>query len=130
MQMPGESRTAASAEIQSDVEAMRFDCQRQGFLRFPDEFGHLKKFGVVCLVEVGNVPGRCDEYMAVIIGKAVQYDDAFVRSPEYEVLVVLLRMIIIMADKALVLIGDSVAVFFGLRFLVQALDIFDSPRCP
>ena len=130
MQVTGQSRSAASAEIHPDIEAVRFDCQRQGLLRFPDELGKFQKLDVCRHLELGNVPGRRDEYMAVVIGKAVQYDDAFVRSPEYEVLAVLLRMIIIMADKALVSIGDSVAVFFGLRFLVQALDIFDSPRCP
>ena len=130
MHVPGQSRSAASAEIHADIEAVGFDCQREDLLRFPDELGQLQKFGVGRLIEVGKVPGRCNQHVAVIIWIAIQYDDAFVRSPEYEVLAVLLRMIEIMADKTFVLFGNLAAVFIGLGFFVQTLDIINSPRCP
>ena len=130
MQVTGQSRTTASAEIHADIEAVGFDGQRKGFLRFPDEFGQLQHLLIGCLVEVGNMPVRCNQNVAVIIGKAIQYDDALFRSPEYKVFAVLLRMIMIMTDKALVLFGDLVAVFIGFGFFIQALDIFNPPGSP
>ncbi len=130
MQVTRQTRSTASAEIHADVEAVRFDGQRQGLLRFPDELGQFQKLLIRGLVKTGNMPGRGNQYVAVVIGKAVQYNDALVSPPEYEVLTVLLRMIMIMTDKAFVFFRDLVAVFIGLGFLVQALDIFNSPGCP
>jgi hypothetical protein len=130
MKMSRQPRTAASAEIHTYIEAVGLDGQRQGLLRFPDELGQFQQLGVGCLFETGNMTDRCNQYVAVVIGKAIQYDDAFVCSPEYEVFAVLLRVIMIIADKTFIFFGDLVAVFIGLGFLVQTLDIFNSPWCP
>ena len=55
--------------------------------------------------------------MAIVVREAIQYYDAFLCSPQHEVLVVILRVFQVMADKA-------------IAALVQILDVIDSPRRP
>ena len=55
--------------------------------------------------------------MAVVVWEPVQYYDAIFRSPEDKVFVIVFSIFQVMADKAFV-------------FVIESLDIGDSPRCP
>ena len=55
--------------------------------------------------------------MAIVVREAIQYYDAFIRPPQYEIFVVVGRILQVMTDEA-------VAGF------VQALNVLDSPRRP
>ena len=55
--------------------------------------------------------------MAVVVGEAIQYYDAFVRAPEHEIFVIVLWGFLDIADKA-------------VAALAQGLNIFNSPRRP
>jgi hypothetical protein len=56
----GQSGAGASAEVHTNVEAVRLYGQGQRFLCFSNELGHLQQFGVLGLFEVGYVPNRSD----------------------------------------------------------------------
>jgi hypothetical protein len=129
--MSRQSRAGAPAEVHADVEAVRFYRQRQGFLRFPDQLNHFQHFFVACIAKVGDVPYRRYEQMAVVIWIAIQDYDAYIRSPEHEILVVILRMLKVMANKAAGLLAGCRFVFFCCRwFLAQTLYVSNSPRRP
>jgi len=58
--MVGQSRSGASAEIDTDIEAVGLNRKRKDLLGVSCHFGHFKKFLVVCLAEIGNMPNRRD----------------------------------------------------------------------
>ncbi len=57
MQMSRQSRPGASAEVHTDVEAVRFYRQRKCLLRLPDKLAHFKQFVVRGQREIRYVPG-------------------------------------------------------------------------
>lgn len=99
VEMAGQACACTSAEVHTDIEAVRVDCQRKRFLRFADELGHFEHLVVVGLVEVGDVPQRRYQQVAVVVRVAVQDYDALIGAPKDEILVVLLRGIAVIADK-------------------------------
>ena len=77
------------------------------------------------------MPCRRYQQMAVVIWITIQDYDAFIRSPEYEILVVILRVLEVMADEAACFPAGFCFVFSrGERFFVQTLYILNSPRRP
>ena len=115
--MVGQSRAGASAEIDTYIEAVRFNRKRKDLLRVSCHFGHFKKLLVVCLAEIGNMPERCDEQMPIVIRETIHNSDTVFGTPQDKILVVILRVFDIFADEALAFVGE-------------ALDISDSPRSP
>jgi hypothetical protein len=115
--MVRQSRTGASAEIHPDIEAVGLYCKSQHFLDVPHQFCHFEKLFVVCLFEIGYVPNRCDEQMAIVIGEAIKHRDTVFGAPQDKIFAVVLRGFNVSADKALTFIG-------------KPLDISDSPRRP
>ena len=115
--MVGQSCSGASAEIDTDIEAVRLNRKRKDLLRVSCHFGHFKKLFVVCLTEIRNMPDRRDEQMPIVIRKAIQNRDTVFGTPQDKIIVVILRGFDIFADEALAFIGE-------------ALDIPDSPRSP
>jgi hypothetical protein len=117
MHMVGQSRAGASAEIDADVEAVGLNRKRKDLLSVPCQFGHLKKFFVVRLAEIGDVSDRRNEQMPVVIREAIHHRDAVFGMPQDKIFVVILLGFDILADEALVFVGE-------------ALYIPDSPRSP
>jgi len=117
VQMVGQSRSSAPAEIDTDIEAVGLNRKRKNLLGISCHFGHFKKLFVVRLTEIRNVPDRRDEQVPIVIRKAIQYRDAVFGTPQDKIIVVILRGFDIFADEALAFIGE-------------ALDIPDSPRSP
>ena len=115
--MVGQSRTGASAEIDTDIEAVGLNRKRKDLLGVSCHFGHFKKLLVVCLAEIGNMPDRRDEQMPIVIREAIHHRDAVFGTPQDKIIVVILRGFDIFADEALAFVGE-------------ALDIPDSPRSP
>jgi hypothetical protein len=58
--MFGQSRSGASAEIDTDVEALGLNRKRKDLLGVSCHFGHFKKLLVVRLVEIRDMPSRRD----------------------------------------------------------------------
>ena len=58
VEMLRQAGPCASAEIHTDIEAVGFYRQGQGFLQFSDEFHHFQQLFVGRLVKVGDVSGR------------------------------------------------------------------------
>jgi len=56
-----QSRTGASAEVHTYVEAVRFYSQGQRFLRFPNELCHFENFSFFGRVQVGYVANWRDK---------------------------------------------------------------------
>jgi hypothetical protein len=115
--MFGQPRTGASAEIDTDIEAVGLNRKRNNLLGVSCHFGHFKKLLVVCLTEIGNMPDRRDKQMPIVIREAIQNRDAVFGTPQDEIVVVILRSFDIFADEALAFVGE-------------ALDVPDSPRSP
>ena len=115
--MVGQSRSGASAEIDTDIEAVGLNRKRKDLLGVSCHFGHFKKFFVVCLVEIRDVPSRRDEQMPIVIREAIQNRDAVFGTPQDKIAVVILRGFDVFADEALAFVGET-------------LDISDSPRSP
>ena len=115
--MVRQSRTGASAEIDTDIEAVRLYCKSQHFLGVPHQFCHFEKLFVICLFEIGYVPDRCDKQVAIVIGEAIKHCNTVFGAPQDKIFVVVLRGFDVSADKALTFIGKT-------------LNIPDSPRCP
>ena len=59
--MVWQARACASAEIHTDIEAVGFYRQRQGFLRFQDELEQLQHFFAACLFKVGDMSDRGEQ---------------------------------------------------------------------
>jgi hypothetical protein len=117
MHMVGQSRSGASAEIDTDIETVWLNRERKNLLGVSCHFGHFKKLLVVCLVEIRDVPNRRDEQMPIVIRKAIHYRDAVFGTPQDKIVVVILRGFNIFTDKALAFVGE-------------APDVSDSPRSP
>ena len=117
VQMVGQARAGASAEVHPDIEAVRFYRKSQQLLGVPYQFCHFEKLFVVCLFEIGNVLNRCDEQMAIVVGKAIKHRDTVFGTPQNKIFVIVLRRFNISANEALRLVGKT-------------LDISDSPRRP
>jgi hypothetical protein len=117
VQMVGQSRSGASAEIDTDIETVGLNRKRKDLLGVSCHFGHFKKFLVVCLTEIWNMPDRRDKQMPIVIREAIHHCDAIFGTPQDKIIVVILRGFDIFADEA-------------LAFVSEALDISDSPRSP
>ena len=117
VKMLGQSGPAASAEIHADIKAVRFYRQREGFLRCPNQLEHLEQLIIIRFIQLADMSDRRYQQMAVVIRVLVQYYDAFFRSPEDEVFIVVLRIFQVMTDKA-------------VTFFVQSLHVVYSPRRP
>ncbi len=61
VQMVGQARTSTSAEVHTDIEAVGLYHKSQNLLGVPYQLNHFEKLFVVCLVEIGDVPNRCDK---------------------------------------------------------------------
>jgi hypothetical protein len=115
--MVGQSRSGASAEIDTDIEPVRLNRKRKDLLGIPCHFGHFKKLLVVCLVKIRDMPGRRDEQMPIVIREAIHHCDTVFGTPQDEIIVVILWGFDIFANEALAFVGE-------------ALDVSDSPRSP
>ena len=115
--MFGQPRAGASAEIDTDIEAVGLNRKRKNLLGVSCNFGHFKKLLVVCFTEIRNMPDRRDKQMPIVIREAIQNRDTVFGTPQDKIIVVILWSFDIFADEALILVGE-------------ALDIPDSPRSP
>jgi hypothetical protein len=115
--MVGQSRSGASAEIDADVEAVGLNRKRKNLLGVPCQLCHFKKFFVVRLAEIVDVPDRCNEQMPVVIREAIHHRDTVFGTPQDKILVVILRGFDIFTDETLVFVGET-------------LYVPDSPRSP
>jgi len=82
--------------------------------------------------------------MAVVVGVAVQYYDAFGRAPQHEVFIIVAGAFAGLADKAiaafvnpvrnLIFLGHIIITLFRSLFRIsngaKALNVIDSPRRP
>jgi hypothetical protein len=117
MKMAWQARSGASAEVHPDIKAVRSYRQRQGFLAFTDQLYQFQQLFIACRFEVGNVTGRRYQQMAVVVGEAIEYYDASVRTPEHKIFIIVSGPFMCLAYKA-------IAAF------VKVLDIIDTPRRP
>jgi hypothetical protein len=56
VEMVWQAGSCASAEIHTDIEAVRFYRQGEGLLRFSDKFHQFQQLFIGRLVKVGDVP--------------------------------------------------------------------------
>lgn len=113
--MVGQSRPGASAEINADIETMRLNRKRKNLLGVSRQLCHFEKLFVGCLVEIGNMPGRRNEQMPVVIREVIHYRDAVFGMPQDKILVVILRSFDIFANEALVLVGKTLYIPYPPR---------------
>ncbi len=89
--MVRQARSRASAEVYSDIESVGFYRKIKRLLCVPYQFIHFEEFLVRRLFEIGYVPKRSYEQMAVVIGEVIQHRYTVFGPPQDKILVVVLR---------------------------------------
>ena len=105
VQMSRQAGTGAFAEIDADIETVRFHGKCQGLFGLADEGHHLSHFIVGDFFELADVPQRRDKQMAVIVRKAVEYHYAMPCPPQNNVGGIVLGVADVVTDEAIVIGG-------------------------